>query len=263
MARGEIIVRADAHGTYDERYVSEIVRVLCEVEKAGAAEGPMYVSMEQAKKSMAKAIAVAHCSKFGIGAGKFHDPAAEGWADAGWLGGYWRQLLLQAGGFRAELLRTEDIDLYARLRALGYGLYLSPKIKAYYTPRTTLRELWRQNFANGMGVMQTLFVNHQALSLRHLVPLAFAVNLLGGLLLTPLWWPGKVWLALVAVPYLVGTVFFSLYDGSRHCPPCIPLMPVVFATVHLSYGLGSIWGLLRSSYRKIRFGDVNIFGVNA
>ena len=73
--------------------------------------------------------------------------------------------------------RTEDNDFHARLRTLGYGLYLSPDIRAFYAPRQSLRGPWRQYASNGAGIARLLVSNPRDVSVRHLTPAAFVSSL--------------------------------------------------------------------------------------
>jgi hypothetical protein len=50
----------------------------------------------------------------------------------------------------------------------------------------------------------------------------------------------------VAGSYLLASFAFSLKIALTHRLRHFVIMPLVFATVHFSYGIGSIWGLLRA-----------------
>ena len=100
--------------------------------------------------------------------------------------------------------------------------------------------------------MQTLFVNRQALSLRHFVPFLFVTSLLGSLFIAPFHILGKIALGAIAVAYSLGCIVFSLQIGLKHGLGYAALMPFVFFTIHLSYGLGSLWGLAKfGSYQLL------------
>ncbi len=253
QARGEIVARIDAHGFYEPDYISQCVAHLLETGagNVGGAARPM-----PGDSLISKLIVFAHESRFGIGVAQFRRQSGEGWVDTVWPGFYWRRIFDEIGLYRLELTRDEDNELNARLRAHGYGIYLSPEIRAYYFPRRDLWGLWRQNFANGVGIMQTLFANPQALGLRHFIPFLFVTGLLGSLLVAPFHIVGKIVLAAIAVAYSLGCIVFSLQIGLKHGLGYAVLMPFVFFTIHLSYGLGSLWGLVKfGSYQLLRKTD--------
>jgi hypothetical protein len=75
---------------------------------------------------------------------------------------------------------------------------------------------------------------------RHLVPLAFVAALAGSLVL-PLPW-------LIAVPAAYAALCLAASARvalDRRQMTYLALMPVVFLSLHLAYGLGSAWGCLQ------------------
>jgi succinoglycan biosynthesis protein ExoA len=256
-ARGEVILFADAHAEYAPDYVRRLVRCLVET---GAANAGSIARTRNGRGLIPGVIGALHHSRLGIGAARFRHLGSGGWAEHGWLGCYWKFILDRLGGYRQELERSHDIDLDARLRALGYGIYLCPEAKAYYVPRASLRGLWRQNFGNGMAVMQSLFIDRRALSSHHLVPFVFVSGLLLFLLLAPF---GRIWIRLLlamAGLYLAAVLTFSVRDAVREGLRLLPLLPLSYCALHLCYGAGSWWGLLRLAARRARGRALDIFG---
>lgn len=241
-ARGDVIVRIDAHAVYEVDYVSQCVRYLLQT-GAGNVGGPMIP--RTGASSLAQAIVLAHRSRFGIGVAKFHHSSYEGNVDTVWLGAFWKRVFEEVGPFTEELARSEDIDWNARLRQLGYKVLLTPKIRAQYFPRHTLRGLREQSFANGVGISQSLFVNWRAIRLRHLVPVLFLLAILGCVVaafFTPF---ALAALAGILGSYLALCLLSSAQIAWKNGLKYLPIMPLVFWTIHFSYGLGSLWGLLK------------------
>jgi len=199
-----------------------------------------------------QSIAAAHESRIGAGVAKFRQASASGWVDTVWNGCYWKHVADQVGPLREDFWRTEDVDFNTRVRALGYGLYLSPQIRAYYYPRQSLRELWRQFIVNGAGVMQTFFESRRSLRLRHLVPLVFVVSLLLPLIVAVFWPPVLLALIPILLLYLSALLLFSVIAWRREPGRYVVLLPVVFVILHVSYGLGSIQGCFQFVYRALR-----------
>src|SRR5216684_3423541 len=77
MARGEVIIRMDAHSDYAPDYIRNCVRVLRET-GADNVGGP---ALTRADGYLAQAIALAFHTEFACGGAKFHDPQYEGYAD--------------------------------------------------------------------------------------------------------------------------------------------------------------------------------------
>ncbi len=255
-ARGEVVLFADAHAEYEKDYISQLIKCLVET---GAANAGSVVRTRCPHGLIARVIAALHHSRLGIGGARYRRTRMRGWVDHGWLGCYWKFILDQLGGYRRELERSHDIDLDARIRGLGYGVYLCPEAMAYYVPRNSLRALWHQNFGNGMAVMQSLFVDYHALSVRHLVPFIFVAGLLALLILAPF---GRTWARLLlagAGIYLTAVLVFSIRDAVKNGLLLLPILPFSYCTLHLCYGAGSWWGLVRLAARRARGRNLDIF----
>ena len=100
---------------------------------------------------------------------------------------------------------------------------------------------------NGAWAVYTRSVASYALSLRHFVPAVFVASLSVSVLLavaTPLRSVRLLPIALVAGSYVVASLYFSLLVAWAKGARFLPMLPLVFATLHFSYGLGSAWGLL-------------------
>jgi hypothetical protein len=83
------------------------------------------------------------------------------------------------------------------------------------------------------------------MSFRHFVPPAFVAVLLTSLLLVPLSAMGTWLFGLVAGSYVLGNLGASLVTARKGRWRLLPWMPAAFATMHLSWGLGFLVGLVR------------------
>lgn len=259
-SNGDIIIRMDAHAEYGPGYVKSCLEAL-ERTGAGNVGGPA-IPLPGGRSAMARAIVLAHYSPFGLGGGSFRNPEAEGYAETVWPGCFRRDALKAAGLYDQRLTRTEDIELNWRIREQGFRIYLTHGIRAYYYCRPTLGSLWRQRWWDGIGVVQTLAVSPRALRPRHFVPLAFVLSLvlLGALSIR---WTAFRWLlASEAGLYLAAMACFTLCGASAIRAArrmerekgeareqawgygLLGLLPPVFAALHFSYGLGSLWAAL-------------------
>jgi succinoglycan biosynthesis protein ExoA len=268
-ARGDVVVMMDAHARYAPDYIKRCLEVM---EKTGAANvGGPAIALPGGGSVLAKSIALAHHSPFGLGGGQFRDPGSEGFVETVWPGCYRREIFGKAGYIDERRSRTEDLEFNTRLRAAGFTIYLSPAIKAWYYCRTTLSETWRQRWADGFEITHFLPDNPSAPRLRHFVPLAFVAGLLcsGGAALflsatVNLQHLGLVLFWSIVTAYFSASLYFTVrsaclvtllhdnsapivtqsYDNRITMLRSIALLPLVFATLHFSYGLGSIWGLM-------------------
>ncbi len=67
-----------------------------------------------------------------------------------------------------------------------------------------------------------------------------------------LWRPFWILLAIEAAMYVLGLVAGALDVGRKFGWRYAPVAPLVFAILHLAYGLGSLWGGVRFSMLKGR-----------
>ncbi len=251
QATTDIVMRLDAHATYAPDVVRQSVAALL---RTGAGGVGAIARPQPATTLVGQSIVAAHASKLGVGAAQFRQATATGWVDTVWNGCYWRHVVDAVGPFREDLPRTEDNDFHARLTALGYGLYLEPAILAHYQPRQTVGALWRQYWQNGLGIAQTLLTHHQAVRLRHLLPALLVASLLGLGVLSLLWRPAVFLLVAFLLLYALAVGLFTLAAWHKQPGRHLLLLPVIFGTLHLSYGIGTLSGLgyhlLRVSLRK-------------
>jgi succinoglycan biosynthesis protein ExoA len=235
-ATGDIIVRLDAHAEPAPDYIERCVHHL-KTSGAWNVGGPM---RSQGRGYVGTAVALATTSPFGIGGSPFHYSDQPQYVDTVYLGAFPRWVFDKVGLYDERFVRNQDYELNHRIRAAGGTIYLAPDIKITYFPRSSLRALWRQYFQYGFWKVQTLRKHPDSLKWRHLVAPAFVAGVVGGLVLGLLWRPALVlWAAALAL-YLAMSVLFSVRrvrredQGWRY----LPLMPVVFATLHVAWGLG-------------------------
>lgn len=242
-ARGDVIVRVDAHAVYERDYVSQCVHHL---KTTGAANvgGPMRVVRRSG--IVGDAIAFCHTCRFGIGVARFHSAEEEGYVDTVWLGAVWKRVFETVGHFDETSYRTEDNEFNHRLRAAGHKIFLTPRIKSLYFPRETFRAFWGQAFANGAGIGQLLLGNPKAISVRHMVPLAF-VSTLFALIVFSLFaaWFGLLFVSVLGMHLGIGIVF-SLGSVRENGVKQLVVLPVVFFVLHSCYGVGTAYGVVLS-----------------
>jgi len=239
-AKGDVIILLSGHSYIAKDYIRLCVKYL-EKTKADCVGGPMRAV---GTNHVGKAISLLHHSFFGMGGGKFHDVNYEGYVDTVYLGAYRREVFEKVGYYDERLVRNQDIEMNARIRKSGGKVYLTPEIRSYYYPRSTLRDFSKQSFRNGLWNIYTTKVARGSLSLRHFVPVAFVLSLLvsGGLAILAV--PGRILLGVVGGSYLLGALLASIKIGMQEGLRFLPILPLAFFTLHFSYGLGSLWGLL-------------------
>jgi len=248
-ALGKYIIRLDAHSEYAPDYFSKCVEYL---EKTGADNvgGPMIAA---GKSPVGKAIARIHSCPFGLGGGKFHNESYEGEVDTVYLGAFKKSTLLDVGLYDERLTRNQDIELNSRIRKSGGKIYLTPNIKSVYYCRDTIKSLLTQNYNNGKWNIYSKLVNKDALSLRHFVPFIFVLSIIvlgvGAIFSNILLYLFVLNIGL----YFACDMFFSIkLSMKRFRYFCLYFF--VFSFLHISYGLGSLAGLVTVPSQKKMWG---------
>ena len=245
-AKGEIIIRMDAHSIYREDYISKCVQYLNEYDADSV--GGIWITKPRNNTFIAKAITLALSHIFGVGNAHYRigyskEPRL---VDTVPYGSYRKEAFEKIGFFDEELPRSEDIDFNLRLRKAGGKILLVPEIVIYYYTRSTLKSFCKHYFEN--GVLTTYFLKYgkKAFSWRHLVPFVFVSSLIG---LGALSFFSQIflWLFLFILgSYALTNAYFSIKITAKEKDfRYLFAMPLIFATLHIGYGLGSLLGLLK------------------
>jgi glycosyltransferase involved in cell wall biosynthesis len=238
-ARGDVIIRMDAHTEYAPDYVRQCVAVLEETGTDNVG-GP---ALTRATGWMQRAIAAAYHSRFASGGAGFHDTGYEGPVDTVPYGCWRRSTLERAGLFDESLVRNQDDELNLRIILNGGRVWQSPRIRLWYWPRGSLRALFAQYYQYGFWKIAVIRKHRRPASWRHLAP-GFCVLLAVALAAASIFWrwPIAVLIAL-AIMYLIASISASISAARRDGWDLLPALPVVFAVYHIAYGLGFLAGV--------------------
>jgi succinoglycan biosynthesis protein ExoA len=245
-ANGEYLLWMSAHSSYEQGYIQRCVE---HAGRFGADNtGGVIVTVPRDDTVAAPYIVAALTSGFGVGDSRFRFMSgAPRWTDTVFGGCYRRDVFERIGVFNEALARGQDMEFNLRLRRAGLRTLLVPAIRSVYYARTRVAEFARHNWTNGLwAILPWLHVSHPPVTWRHLVPLVFATatTLAVGLAVSVQhgWWL----LALIGTAYLIAAGAASLHVARRQRNWSYAIvMPPVFLLLHLSYGYGSLWGLLR------------------
>lgn len=244
-AKGDYVVRIDAHGYADKDFILKSVKTILEVNDAVCVGGSMKT---EALTPRGQLIASVLSSPFGVGNSKFRYSKKAEYVDTVAFGLYKKSIFYEAGFFDENLARNQDNDMHRRIREIGGKFYLNPEIESTYHPRETIKSMIKQAFNNGKWNIITFRKDPKSLSIRHVVPLFFVLGILVcivlGIINYKFWWI----LSGVMLLYLFLSVIFSIKYSSKKID--ILIMPLLYLLLHLSYGSGSLKSI-------INFGGVN------
>ena len=164
----DIIVRLDAHTTYEPGYVSAIVAALDGLPPSVACVGGAQTPRQESRFDQALVVAL-YQNPMGLGGAPFRHSSEPRPVASVYLGA-WRPGELQAaGGYDADWKANEDAELAARLRARGRESYFIPIASEYRVKRGPL-EAVRQWGRYGFWRARTLRRHPREVRARHLVP---------------------------------------------------------------------------------------------
>ena len=249
-SRGEVIIRIDAHTRYEPNYFSALVRRLYELDAADVGTVCKTDVLHKTPKTLA--IREVLCNRFGVGNSVFRtgiDEVRE--VDTVPFGCWKRETFDKYGRYDVRLIRNQDIELNKRVIRGGGKIYIIPDTFCTYYARETFAGLASNNFANGKWNLLTVWITGKLTSLspRHFVPLLFVLSLLIPLIVGIFWRPA-LWVALaslVAYGVLLGAISFKL---AREKQLSFFRLLESFLILHLSYGCGSLMGLLSLTFVK-------------
>ena len=190
-------------------------------------------------------IALAPESRSESGDSRFHYSQEEQFVDTVYMGTFRREVFDLIGLFDESLVRNQDYELNYRLRAAGGRIFCTPAIKSFYHTRPSLRSLWRQYFQYGFWKSRVVRMHPTSTRWRHLVSPGFVAAVVG---LAALSWLGSLFqlgLFVILLLYLVVSFGFSVTLAMRHGWRYLLGLPVTFAVIHVSWGVGFWWGWVR------------------
>jgi len=242
-AKGDIILRMDSHSTYPPNYISSLVKW---EEKTGAENvGGVWHTLPGADTPMARGIALGMSHPFGVGNVYFRIGASgPRWVDSVPFGCYRREVFEEVGLFDEDHVRTEDDEFNLRLKKNGGRILMIPDIIVEYYARESLGKLWSMYYQYGYFKALVARKLGWVLQLRHIIP-SLLVFSLGASFLLSFWFPvlGNLGLILLLIYFLVD-IFFAGLAGRREGIAVIACLAVVFPTLHFSYGIGFLKGLV-------------------
>ena len=242
--RAEILIRADAHVEYAPAFVVQCVTAM---QKSGATS--VAVPMRTVGKTgFQRATAFAQNSKLGNGGAAHRSSGGRcsGFVDHGHHAAFNRQFFEACGGYDETFTHNEDAELDYRAHLAGGRVWLCVEACVNYYPRSTPLALARQYLRNGRGRARTLVKHGMRPRLRQFAPVLVLLAVLGGLILTPVWWP----FVLIPLIYLALCSVAGVYAAFVKRDPWLLASGVAIAIMHLSFGTGFLQTLAKYAFNE-------------
>ncbi len=236
-AHGEFVARMDAHTLYPPDYLARGLERL----RRGDVEWVSGPQVPRGAGKWSRRIALALGTRLGIGGATFRNARRETEVDAGYTGIWRRETLVRQGGWDQRWPINEDGELAARIREAGGRIVCIPEMASWYSPRDSLPALARQYRRYGIYRAKTCRAHPKSMRRSHLLPPAVALALPAALTgANPVSRCARAGLLAYLVA-LGATAASRLRSGVRDASA----LPVVLATMHLSWGFGFLVGSRR------------------
>lgn len=242
------IIRLDAHAEYDSKYISLCIENLKQDEKRGNVGGRCNI-LPFNHSLWAQTNAILNHSRFGIGGAAFRVSNEAHNTDSVPFGAFPRKIIEKIGGMREDLPRGEDNEYNSRIRKAGYKIFFDPNIISSYFARPTLGASCKQMYANGNSIGYLYYIDREAIGIRHLVPLLFVVSGLFSIIISVLWSPFCYVFCGGLALYIIADAIASIMGAKDNVKCTLPLF-ILFFCVHVSYGMGTIAGLIKGLKTK-------------
>jgi glycosyltransferase involved in cell wall biosynthesis len=234
-ARGEYVVRMDAHSEYPSNYIAGAVERL----RKGDVHWVCGPAIAEGEGPWSATVAAALQTPLGQGGSRKWAPGqTEVELDTGVFTGVWRrEYLEELGGWDEGWPINQDSELAARVFEHGGRIVCLPELAACYTPRNSPKSLARQYWRYGYYRTKTSRFHPDSMRRPHAVAPAIVLTLLAAVI-----GPSHVRTAAraaigayVAALFAVSLRAFLGAEGER---PDLLRMPAALAIMHLSWGGG-------------------------
>lgn len=248
-AKGEIIVRLDAHSMPIPEYVERCVAAL--QANKGTNVGGVWEIRSGASTWIAESISLAAAHPLGVGDAMYRLNAKAGAVDTVPFGSFYKSLIQKIGGFDETLLANEDYEFNTRVRESGGIVYLDPDIRSVYFSRSTLKQLATQYFRYGFWKLKMLKRYPHTLRWRQALPPFFVLSLLAWVVLS-LWTPIAFYILVVQLflYFIVLGLAGLKLAFSKQKGYLIFGIPLAIATMHIAWGAGFLWSGISSLFSK-------------
>lgn len=236
---GEFIIRLDAHASYDNNYIARCIHYL---ELTGA-DNVGGIVETKSRGTIGEAIAKMLSSKFGVGNSQFRINGKSAYVDTVPFGAFRRSVFDKIGLYNERLTRNQDNELNYRIRKHGGKIYLSNEIKLSYYCRDSVAGIAKMAFQNGKWNVYTMKMCPGSMRVRHFVPFLFLFSLM---VLIPSSFCLPIFRYLLIAESLL-YFFLDLCFSAKIAKNLkeVGLLLMLFPLFHLSYGLGSLIGILK------------------
>lgn len=253
-AKGDVIIRLDAHALYPNNYFSVLVKQLTALHADNV--GAVCRTLPANNTSKCKAIAAALSSPFGMGNSYFRIGAKSIMkVDTVPFGCYRKDVFKRVGLYDTDLVRNQDDELNARLLKSGGSIYLLPDLVVDYFARDTLSKTGKMFYQYGLYKPLVNKKLGTPATKRQFFPVLFVLGLIFGAIFSLFSRYLFFVYVFILFVYFVLAISFSVKKSGNFKQ--IVYQVLSFITIHVCYGWGYLVGLYKILFKKKFFVEIN------
>jgi GT2 family glycosyltransferase len=234
LTKGKYLTLMGAHATYPTNFFKAGIGYL-ENGECDVVGGPL---IQKGKTSTGKTIAACMSSKFGVGGTEFRTERKKMYVDSVAFAIYKKSIFEKIGLLDEDLIRNQDDELHYRINENGYKILMVPEMECTYYVRNSISSLYKQYFQYGLYKPLVLKKVKSGIRIRHLIPALFCFYLLS--------LPITIILPIWIIPFILYISINLILSFKLDLPFTEKIKaPLVFTTLHISYGLGFLAGLFK------------------
>jgi glycosyltransferase involved in cell wall biosynthesis len=257
QAKGEWILRLDAHALYPKDYLFTLYNTAISTNAVNI--GGIIKTLPGDSSFQAKLVQAITTHPFGVGDATFRTGIKEGPVDTVPFGFFDKQIFNNIGYYNEKLIRGEDYEFNARIRKNNYVVWMNPNIvSTYYNQKSIISFYKKQLLLEGPYNTLMWFLAPYSFAYRHIIPFIFFLGVSSGLILVVL--PDYLFYIYISVLFLYFVIsIYSSYQQSLRFKSLklFIFLPLSFFCFHYSYGLGVFLGFIKLFLQ--RFKIINTF----
>ncbi|MGH8100924.1 MAG: glycosyltransferase family 2 protein, partial [Chthoniobacterales bacterium] len=238
MARGDYVMRLDAHSVYPRDYLSLVLETAI---RTGADNtGGVFHTFRRGDGYQAALVQALITCKFGVGDSGFRTDSPEGAADTVPYGFFHRNIFDRIGLFDERLRRGQDYEINRRIIESGGRIWCNPKIGISYYPQPDFKSFITKQFKYEAPYNAYMwYLAPYSFAIRHAITAIFAVGVIGGVVLSPFFPVVRVIFLTVMALYFGLAIGSAIQQAVRYKVPRHALfLPVSFFLYHFIHGVG-------------------------
>lgn len=246
-AKGEYIIRPDAHAILYPGYIKNGIKTLEEKQEVGVVGGLLNTL---SKGFWGNIIKNALSVKVGVGNSSFRTGADSGYQDTAVYGLYRKELYEELGCFDESLVRHQDTEFHSRINKSKWKIWLNNEMEAGYYCRDNILKFLTQMYNIGYYLPALMKNNNSGgVKARHFAPFVFyscfISSLIIGIFFPLIMHIGLAVYGIYVLGIFISAIIQSVKTGKVHNFLLFYIIPLM----HIAYFWGTLNGLIINLFK--------------